>query len=140
MTANDSLHVVPHTHKYKQRQPLMQGVILLRNTQHVYKPRSVRGLLASLHGMMQVAGVPAWDLGVWLSSNEDIQEYNREYRGKDKATDVLSFPFYHHLPQAGQLPTPASPDDRNLGDLIISGPAVVQHCTEHGKSGGHLAG
>ena len=32
--------------------------------------------------------------GVWLATNQEIKELNRDYRGKDKATDVLSFPLF----------------------------------------------
>ena len=33
------------------------------------------------------------DVELIITNNSDIQEYNREYRGVDKATDVLSFPL-----------------------------------------------
>jgi ssRNA-specific RNase YbeY (16S rRNA maturation enzyme) len=32
------------------------------------------------------------DLTIWLVDNEKSRALNRQYRGKDKATDVLSFP------------------------------------------------
>ncbi len=49
----------------------------------------------------------AKDVELIVTTNSNIQEYNREYRGVDKATDVLSFPLENipHMP---------------LGTIIIS--------------------
>ncbi len=50
------------------------------------------------------------ELSVLFCDDAAIQELNRQYRGKDAPTDVLSF---------GQPPAPASPV-RVLGDIVIS--------------------
>ena len=44
---------------------------------------------------------------------------NRQFRDKDKPTDILSFPFYPHL-QAGERIEAEDQDETNLGDIIIS--------------------
>lgn len=59
-----------------------------------------------------------FDLGIWLTTNKTIRTYNKTYRGKDKATDVLSFPF--HQIEAGQQIIPTCNDDKNIGDMLIS--------------------
>lgn len=53
-------------------------------------------------------------LSVSLVDDREIAQLNREHRGKDKPTDVLSFPLY----EAGE----ATPGDgeRLLGDVVIS--------------------
>src|SRR3546814_11281781 len=48
---------------------------------------------------------------------------NRHYRGKDYATNVLSFPA--ELPEGVKLPL--------LGDLVICAPVVVREAREQGK-------
>src|SRR5690606_11330766 len=48
---------------------------------------------------------------------------NRHYRGKDYATNVLSFPA--DLPEGVKLPL--------LGDLVICVPVVTREATEQGK-------
>jgi probable rRNA maturation factor len=53
-------------------------------------------------------------LAVELVGEERIRELNREYRGKDEPTDVLSFPVDEATPSAGP---------RELGDVVI--------CPEH---------
>lgn len=72
-----------------------------------------------------------YDLGIWLTNNETIHRYNRDYRGKDKPTDILSFPYHPQL-QPGQRIAPQEDEDKNLGDIIISLEYVVQAAQELG--------
>jgi probable rRNA maturation factor len=64
-------------------------------------------------------GYPDFDLGILLTTNRTIRNYNRDYRNKDQATDVLSFPYHPQL-QAGQKIKAKNFEDKNLGDLIIA--------------------
>jgi rRNA maturation RNase YbeY len=66
-----------------------------------------------------------FDLGIWFTSNKTIQKYNREYRDKDKPTDVLSFAYHPHL-KAGERIKAKSEEDKNLGDLILA-PEYIMH-------------
>ncbi len=52
------------------------------------------------------------ELSVVLCDNETIQSLNKEWRGEDKPTDVLSFPLWE--PDEFHAAVPA------LGDVIIS--------------------
>jgi probable rRNA maturation factor len=65
-----------------------------------------------------------YDLGILLTTNDDIHTYNKQYRSQDKPTDILSF-AYHDTLKAGQRIVPQSDDDKNLGDIIIA-PQYVQ--------------
>ena len=67
---------------------------------------------------LDAIGYGDFDLGIMLTTNATIKKYNAQYRNKDKATDVLSFPF-HHIP-AGAKIKPLGDDEKNLGDMIIS--------------------
>jgi len=67
---------------------------------------------------LKALGYGDFDLGIMLTTNATIKKYNAQYRDKDKATDVLSFPF-HHIP-AGSKIKPLSDDEKNIGDMIIS--------------------
>lgn len=79
--------------------------------------------------ILQELGYPDFDLGIWLTANKTIQKYNKEYRQKDKPTDVLSFPYHEHL-KAGEKIKVYSDEDKNLGDLIISVPYVFENKLE----------
>jgi rRNA maturation RNase YbeY len=64
--------------------------------------------------------VPGVDhLSVLIIADEAMQEINKEYRGKDKPTDVLSFPQFQPAEIQGRRRVPASPG-AFLGDLVIA--------------------
>jgi len=54
-------------------------------------------------------------------SDKRIRELNRQFRGIDKATDVLSFPA-------------DGPDESNLGDIAISAETAATQAKENGLS------
>jgi probable rRNA maturation factor len=64
---------------------------------------------------------------ILLTSDPAIRKLNRQFRGKNKATDVLSFPSEGSFPGL-----PAS--QQMAGDLAISVPTALKQATEHGHS------
>lgn len=64
------------------------------------------------------------ELSVALVSDDAIRTLNRDYRGKDKATNVLSFP-------GGESADPAVP--RLLGDVILAFETVAGEAEIQGK-------
>lgn len=68
-------------------------------------------------------------VSVTFTDNEGIRALNREYRDKDTATDVLSFPQYDFF--AGETPAPDFPCE--LGDIVIS----LERAKEQAKQIGH---
>ncbi len=67
---------------------------------------------------LDALGYSDFDLGILLTTNATIKKYNATYRNKDKATDVLSFP-YHYI-TAGTKIKAKTDEDKNIGDMIIS--------------------
>lgn len=65
------------------------------------------------------------DLAIRLVDSKEGLSLNRHYRGKDCATNVLSFPA--ELPTGVELPMPL------LGDLVICAPVVAREAEEQGK-------
>jgi probable rRNA maturation factor len=65
-----------------------------------------------------------FELTVRLVTNEESRQLNYQYRGKDKPTNVLSFPF--EVPEGIELDL--------LGDLIICVPVVEQEALEQKKA------
>ena len=73
------------------------------------------------------------EVSVRIVSADEIQALNHDYRDKDKATNVLSFP-------AG--PLAGLPDDAPalLGDIVICASVVDSEAAEQGKTiGNHWA-
>lgn len=48
-----------------------------------------------------------------LTDDDEVRQLNREYRGIDRTTDVLSFPQHEGMPLAGAAP-------ELLGDVVVS--------------------
>lgn len=69
------------------------------------------------------------EVEVTFVNDEQIREYNKEYRNIDKSTDVLSFP----LGENGIYDTNPVTNNKMLGDIVIS----VEHAVAQGKLYGH---
>ena len=81
-----------------------------------------RWVAAALAGRIREA-----DLAVRIVGNKEGRALNHHYRGKDYATNVLSFPaeLPEGLPKGVKLPL--------LGDLVLCAPVVAREAKEQGK-------
>jgi len=72
------------------------------------------------------------ELSLTLTDNENIREINRDYRGKDQPTDVISFA----LEEEGEGETGIVGADmpRVLGDIIISFDRAQEQAAEYSHS------
>ncbi|KAJ1664900.1 hypothetical protein IW140_003719 [Coemansia sp. RSA 1813] len=78
--------------------------------------------------LMACSGYSDWDIGVHFVDNQRIRHLNRQYRHKDKPTDILSFPFYHIQRPELDLPKTPTEDERNLGDMFLAIPYILHQC------------
>jgi probable rRNA maturation factor len=80
------------------------------------------------------AGVEAGHLAVEFVAPDRMRELNREHRGRDAATDVLSFPI------DGEVPAAAGAGPLELGDVVICPELTtdVREAVVHGAL--HLTG
>ena len=69
--------------------------------------------------VLNFLGYKNFDLNILLTTSKSIKKYNHQFREKNKATDILSFPFHPEL-IAGETIKPLTDDDRAIGDIIIS--------------------
>ena len=74
---------------------------------------------------LEYEGVGECEINIEIADNCKIQELNKEYRGKDCPTDVLSFPMNEINPENGK---------NQLGDVIISIEKAKQQSEELGHS------
>jgi probable rRNA maturation factor len=63
---------------------------------------------------------------VLLSDDAEVRRLNREFRNKDKPTNVLSFP-------ASLMPVPIG-EMAHLGDIVLAYETVVREATEANKT------
>ncbi|MBN2983313.1 MULTISPECIES: rRNA maturation RNase YbeY [Cohnella] len=111
-----------------------------------------------LDRLMKIAaeteGVEDGVVTLTLTDEEGIRELNREYRGLDKPTDVLSFPMretaepairydddYETVeidgeeePAGSEAPDDYDPFAELLGDIVISVPRMYAQAEEYGHS------
>ncbi len=107
-------------------------MITIKNTQRTIRLSTTR-LERHAQKMLDSLGYSDFDLGIWLTTDATIRKYNRQYRGKDKPTDILSFPYHPKL-KPGERILPREEEDKNLGDLIISLAYVKKDAPRWGQS------
>jgi probable rRNA maturation factor len=67
------------------------------------------------------------ELSVRLAGDEEVQELNAKWRGKDRPTNVLSFP----MSEAGELSDSSGPGpELMLGDMILARGVCVREAEE----------
>lgn len=93
-------------------------MIILKNSQRKIKLDLDR-IKSEIQVVLNALKYSDYDVSIWITTNKTIKLYNKQYRYKDYATDVLSFP-YHDTLQAGERIKPIFDEDKNLGDMIIS--------------------
>ena len=77
-------------------------------------PAPAPGFERAARAALAAAGVEEGHLAIVLVDAAEIRRLNREHRGRDTPTDVLSFPIDERAPAGGP---------RELGDIVI--------CPEH---------
>jgi probable rRNA maturation factor len=99
--------------------------IFLENTTDWSLPVSEDFLLESIERVVKsVIGSKGFELSIQIVDDSEIQVYNREKRGKDKPTDVLSFPVSLGVPGGYSI----------LGDVVISVDTLQRQAIEIGHS------
>ena len=81
-----------------------------------------RAALAALAGAPRRSGMV---LAIALADDAAVRKLNRSFRGKDKPTNVLSFPADAHATPPGA--------PRFLGDIVLARQTVTREAREQGK-------
>ena len=78
------------------------------------------------------------EMSLLITGQEKVHRLNRDFRGKDKPTDVLSFAMQDELPmdEGDEEFSFITPPDgiKHLGEVIISYPQAEIQAEEHGHS------
>jgi probable rRNA maturation factor len=84
-----------------------------------------RALVATARKLLAAAGERDASLSLTLVPDAAIRDLNRDHRGKDRATDVLSFPLF----EGGDAPHEGV--ERLLGDVVISVDTARRQAAEY---------
>jgi len=103
-------------------------VIYLRRTTRKHRVRS-RALVRAAGVLLGAVGLREASLSLSLVGDGAMRRLNREYRGRDRATDVLAFPLFapFALPGAGD-----GAAERLLGDVVISLDSAERQARDYG--------
>lgn len=91
--------------------------IVLQNPNR-YPEASARRLRPWLERLVATLAPEAESLGIRFAGDREVRRLNRTYRGKDRPTDVLSFPG----------------EDGHLGDILISVPVARRQAAAAGHA------
>ena len=94
-------------------------VEMLNEQEETITPEQMDTLVHLLEKAAESEGISDKEVAVTFVDNERIKELNRQFRNKDKSTDVLSFPL---------------DEEDSLGDIIISIPKAREQAEEYGHS------
>lgn len=106
---------------------------------HINTPALTAHIKRCIRGALDQEGVRVpCEINVLLTDNPGIREINRELRGVDRETDVLSFPMFEFTPgdfpeNVTELLDPGS-DLLPLGDMALSVEKIKSQAEEFGHS------
>jgi probable rRNA maturation factor len=99
-----------------------------------------RWLLSLAERALAAEGIDGAALSVLITDNETVQALNREFRGLDDPTDVLSFGLTERMKPAVDEAPPAEafvlPPDlaEQIGEVVISYPTAARQAAERARS------
>jgi len=104
----------------------MQADVEIQRATHTAGTPGDEQFQAWIEAVPAATGVK-YSLGIRIVDDEEARRFNHQYRGRDYATNVLSFP--------AELPEGLPEDIRKtlLGDLLICAPVVVREAQEQNR-------
>lgn len=103
----------------------MIEILLANETEDELNPKFESVIEKSVNVVGEIMDLQGnWEVSVSIVTPEEIQVLNREYRGVDKVTDVLSFPMEF------EMDLPIKP----LGDIVINMGKIKSQALEFNHS------
>ncbi len=104
----------------------IEGILLDLDLQQAYSGEipEQADFIKWAQGALVERGEKLTEMSIRIVEKSESQQLNHEYRGKDKPTNVLSFPFEN--PPGLDLPL--------IGDLVICADVVKQEAAEQNKT------
>jgi len=107
--------------------------VLVSNTQR--KVRLSAGSLKMAAGsVLEYMGCPNAELSVLITGDRKMRALNRQYRGMDKTTDVLSFPALEGKAVLKAVSGGEGGPPMVLGDIVISASRALKQSGEIGQT------
>lgn len=110
-------------------------IINLENTQEqvALEPVVLERVQEGLQAVARLNDLAAEaEVDVTIVDDAEIHELNREYRGMDKPTDVLSFALDEDNEDSDEPELLGAPEEHLYGDIIISAETALRQAEEYG--------
>lgn len=110
-------------------------IINLENTQEqvALEPVVLERVQEGLQAVARLNDLAAEaEVDVTIVDDAEIHELNREYRGMDKPTDVLSFALDEDSEDSDEPELLGVPEEHLYGDIIISAETALRQAEEYG--------
>ena len=101
--------------------------VYIKNRQRLLKPNQQK-IAILLRKALRLLGLHKSELSILFVNDKRMRVLNRQYRGIDRTTDVLSFPQDAY----SVLDTGKTTKDIILGDIVISLQKTVRQAEENG--------
>lgn len=90
--------------------------LVIRNLQRKV-PIDIRSFRKEAERAVSLLGLDKYEVSIILVNDTRCRQLNKQFRGKDRPTDVLSFPLYDSLQEAKKA---KSLGEVLLGDIVIN--------------------
>jgi probable rRNA maturation factor len=111
----------------------LQIDVLVQSPKWKVEPRAAGIVRKAIRSAAIAASTPRAELAIVLTNDSAIHALNRDWRGQNKPTNVLSFPA---APSRGHKRAPA----KSLGDIVIAYETAAREAkSEHKSLKDHLA-
>ena len=87
----------------------------------------------AVRAVLGIEGAPHAEVSILLTDDEAVRQMNRDYRGQDRPTDVLSF-AQRDAGGAGPTVRPGARNPEILGDVVISVDTARRQAAARGAS------
>ena len=108
----------------------MEAIIRIYPETLTVPPAYIDNVRTSAETTAKLYGVENGEVSVTLTDNDYIHQLNRQYRGIDRPTDVLSFA----LNESEEPEVTGGMDVNILGDLVISVERAEEQAEDYGHS------
>ena len=106
---------------------ISKNLISVKNTQKNVSINKNQ-IIQSTFKILEILNVSDFNLDIWFCSEAKIRELNREHRGFNKSTDILSFPINDFEKPELFIKDACLEFERHLGDLVIAPSYVLRQC------------
>ena len=115
---------------------MAKAAVIIENEQELcaFTQEMEKAVIAVVNTVLKQEGfTPACEVSVLITDDQTIRALNAKHRGKDTATDVLSFPMLE-FDEDGAIVSGDDGGELLLGDIVISLQRAYEQAEEYGHS------